>query len=63
MRDRDLDLGTGLAPMSTSENKFVAESFATGNQRGLVFRCNSRGNSKGVCIDFLSLFPNEVEYL
>ena len=63
MRDRDLDLGTGLAPMSTSENKFGAESFATGNQRGLVFRCNSRGNSKGVCIDFLSLFPNEVEYL
>jgi len=70
MRAVDLDLhefkrlgGTELAPMSTTATRSVAEAFAKGQQRGLIFRYTTRGHSKGVCIDFLSLYPKEVEYL
>jgi len=72
MRDRDLDLdefkrlvGTELAPMSTTANRSVAESYTLdgGDERGLIFRYNTRGNSKGVRIDFLSVFPKDMEYL
>jgi len=70
MRDVDLDLdqfkrvgGTELAPMSTTATRSVAEAFARGDQRGLIFRYTTRGHSKGVCIDFLSLYPKEKEYL
>ena len=70
MKDVDLDLdqfkvlgGTELAPMSTTSTRSVAEAFATGDTRGLIFRYTTRGHSKGVRIDFLSLFPKEEEYL
>ena len=70
MKDVDLDLdqfkrvgGTELAPMSTTATRSVAEAFARGDQRGLIFRYTTRGHSKGVCIDFLSLYPKEKEYL
>ena len=70
MRDVDLDLeefkrvgGTELAPMSTTKKRDMAEAFAKGNQRGLIFRYTTKGHSKGVCIDFLSVYPKEKEYL
>jgi len=70
MRDRDLDLdkfkregGTELAVMSTSAHRSVAENFARGDQGGLIFRYTTRAHSKGVCIDFLSLYPKEKEYM
>ena len=70
MKDRDLDLdefkrlgGTELAPMSTTLKRSVAERFARGDQGGLIFRYTTKAHSKGVCIDFLSLYPKEVEYM
>jgi len=70
MRDRDLDLdkfkregGTELAVMSTSAHRSVAEKFARGDKGGLIFRYTTRAHSKGVCIDFLSLYPKEKEYM
>jgi hypothetical protein len=70
MKDRDLDLdefkrlgGTELAPMSTTLKRSVAETFARGTTGGLIFRYTTTGHSRGVCIDFLSLYPKEKEYL
>ena len=70
MKDRDLDLdefkrlgGTELAPMSTTASRPVAERFARGDHGGLIFRYTTTGHSRGVCIDFLSLYTKENEYL
>ena len=53
---------TELAPMSTTDQKDVALAYAK-SQRPLVFVFKTMGLSRGVCIQYLSLYPKEVEYL
>jgi len=48
--------------MSTTATKEVALKYAS-SERPLMFRYLTRGNNRGVSIQFLSLFPGEDEYL
>jgi len=54
--------GTELAPMSTTDQKAVALAYSK-SQCPLVFVFKTMGLSRGVCIQYLSLYPKEVEYL
>ena len=54
--------GTELAPMSTTNDRSVALAYAK-SRCPLVFVFKTIGLSRGVCIQYLSLYPNEVEYL
>jgi len=54
--------GTELAPMSTTDNKQVAEGYAK-SQCPLVFVFKTKNLTRGCCIDWLSLYPKEKEYL
>jgi hypothetical protein len=57
--------GTEMAVMSTTCDKEVALSYSrTGSgQYPLVFKYKTFGLSRGVLIQFLSLYPKEVEYV
>ncbi len=73
MADMELDVqgpflsqgGTEMAVMSTTCDKEVALSYSrTGSgQHPLVFKYKTFGLSRGVLIQFLSLYPKEVEYV
>ena len=70
MKDGRMDIegfkrigGVELAPMSTTSDRDVADSFACGRKGGLLFKYTTKGKSRGVLIDFLSLYPKEKEYL
>jgi len=73
MKDREIDLevfkvrgGTELAPMSTTSSREVADSYAGVGQEGhtsLLFRYTTKALSRGVLIDYLSMYPKEKEYL
>ena len=54
--------GTELAPMSTTDERSVALAYAN-SRCPLVFVFKTMGLSRGVCIQYLSLYPKEVEYL
>jgi hypothetical protein len=57
--------GTEMAVMSTTCDKEVALSYSRqgSGQVPLVFKYKTFGLSRGVSIQFLSLYPKEVEYL
>jgi len=73
MKDREMDLeafkargGTELAPMSTTSSREIADSYAGVGQDGhasLLFRYTTKALSRGVLIDYLSLYPKEKEFL
>jgi len=73
MKDREMDLeafktrgGTELAPMSTTSSREVADSYAGVGQDGhasLLFRYTTKALSRGVLIDYLSMYPKEKEFL
>ena len=52
-----------MAPMSTTKSREIANSYAHGKAGGLLFRFITKGRSKGVPIDFLSVYPKEKEFL
>ena len=52
-----------MAPMSTTKSREIANSYAQGKAGGLLFRFITKGRSKGVPIDFLSVYPKEKEFL
>jgi hypothetical protein len=54
--------GTEMAVMSTTSDKNVALSYASG-ESALVFKYKTVGLTRGVKIQFLSLYPKEVEYV
>jgi hypothetical protein len=54
--------GTELAVMSTTSDKEIALSYAR-SQKPLVFQYKTVGLNRGVSIQWLSLYPKEVEYL
>ena len=54
--------GTEMAVMSTTSEKEVALSYAR-SQKPLVFKYKTVGLNRGVSIQWLSLYPKEVEYL
>jgi hypothetical protein len=54
--------GTEMAVMSTTSDKEVALSYAS-SEYPLVFKYTTVGLTRGVKIQFLSLYPNEVEYV
>jgi hypothetical protein len=54
--------GTEMAVMSTTCDKKVALKYAR-SQRPLLFKYKTFGLSRGVSIQFLSLYPTEVEYV
>jgi hypothetical protein len=54
--------GTEMAVMSTTCYKDVALMYSR-SQRPLVFKYKTFGLSRGVSIQFLSLYPKEVEYV
>jgi len=54
--------GTELAPMSTTADKEVALKYARSTYP-LVFVYETLALTRGCCIQFLSLYPTEVEYL
>ena len=54
--------GTEMAVMSTTSEKEVALSYAR-SCKPLVFKYKTFGLSRGVLIQFLSLYPKEVEYV
>ena len=54
--------GTELAAMSTTDKKSVADAYAK-SERPLVFVFKTKALSRGCCIQWLSLYPKEVEYL
>ena len=54
--------GTEMAVMSTTSDKEVALSYAQ-SKFPLVFKYNTVGLTRGVKIQFLSLYPKEVEYV
>mmetsp|Transcript_2538 Transcript_2538/g.3615 ORF Transcript_2538/g.3615 Transcript_2538/m.3615 type:complete len:184 (-) Transcript_2538:14-565(-) len=54
--------GTELAPMSTTDQKQVALDYAN-SSCPLVFVFKTQGLSRGCCIQYLSLYPKEREYL
>lgn len=69
MRDMALDQdafcaggGTELAPMSTSADKTVALKYAHSTSP-LLFKYVCQGLAVGVNIQYLSVYPKEVEYL
>jgi hypothetical protein len=70
MADMEVDLdetflsqgGTEMAVMSTTSEKEVALSYAR-SCKPLVFKYKTFGLSRGVLIQFLSLYPKEVEYV
>ena len=57
--------GTEMAVMSTTSNKEVAlhYSLSKDGQSPLVFKYKTFGLSRGVLIQFLSLYPKEIEYV
>jgi hypothetical protein len=57
--------GTELAVMSTTSDKMIALSYVenTSCECPLVFKYKTVGLSRGVKIQFLSLYPKEVEYI
>jgi len=71
MADMELDLpefkrvgGNELALMSTSGSKNTALDYASqGMVSGLLLRLSTRGQSRGIRIQYLSLYPKENEYL
>lgn len=73
MKDREMDLelfkargGTELAPMSTTSSRAIADSYAGLGEEGhksLIFRYTTKALSRGVLIDYLSMYPKEKEYL
>jgi hypothetical protein len=54
--------GTEMAVMSTTSDKEVALKYAA-SKRPLVFKYNTVGLTRGVKIQFLSLYPKEVEFV
>ena len=54
--------GTEMAVMSTTSDKEVALSYAS-SDCPLVFKYTTVGLTRGVKIQFLSLYPKEVEYV
>jgi Ca2+-binding EF-hand superfamily protein len=68
MKDMKLDEifesvgGTEMAVMSTTSNKDVALKYAS-SESALVFKYKTVGLTRGVKIQFLSLYPKEVEYV
>jgi hypothetical protein len=54
--------GTEMAVMSTTSDKEVALSYAS-SESPLVFKYNTVGLTRGVKIQFLSLYPKEVEFV
>jgi hypothetical protein len=60
LRDKS---GTELAPMSTTSDKDVAEKYSGGAGPSIVFKFKARAMQQGVCIQYLSVYPKEVEYL
>mmetsp|Transcript_37643 Transcript_37643/g.94374 ORF Transcript_37643/g.94374 Transcript_37643/m.94374 type:complete len:518 (-) Transcript_37643:436-1989(-) len=69
MKDREMDVeafkargGTELAPMSTTSSREVAFSYAgvgSGAQKSLLLRYKTKALSRGVLIDYLSMYPKE----
>lgn len=55
--------GVALAPMSTTSERDVANSYACGRKGGLLIKYTTKGQSRGVLIDFLSLYPREVLFI
>jgi hypothetical protein len=57
--------GTEMAVMSTTSDEEVALSYARREtpKPGLVFKFKTFGLSRGVSIQFLSLYPKEVEFI
>ena len=51
-----------MAVMSTTSDKNVALSYASG-ESALVFKYKTVGLTRGVKIQFLSLYPKEFEYI
>jgi hypothetical protein len=54
--------GTEMAVMSTTSDKEVAVKYAK-SESALVFKYTTLGLTRGVKIQFLSLYPKEVEYV
>ena len=54
--------GTELAPMSTTDDKEVVLSYAR-NTCPRVFVYETLALRRGCCIQYLSIYPQEVEYL
>jgi hypothetical protein len=54
--------GTEMAVMSTTSDKEVAVKYAK-SESALVFKYNTVGLTRGVKIQFLSLYPKEVEFV
>jgi len=54
--------GTEMAVMSTTSDKDVALKYAS-SESALVFKYKTVGLTRGVKIQFLSLYPKEVEYV
>jgi hypothetical protein len=54
--------GTEMVVMSTTCDKEVALKYSR-SQRPLIFKYKTVGLSRGVSIQFLSLYPKEVEYV
>ena len=70
MSDVEMDLedfkrvgGNELALMSTTADPKIALSYASRGQVGLLLRYSTIGQTRGVSIDFLSLYPKEIEFL
>ena len=71
MADMEMDLeefkrlgGNELALMSTSGSEEIALSYArTGKVSGMMFVMSTTGASRGVRVQYLSLYPKENEYL
>ena len=71
MADMEMDLrefkrvgGNELALMSTSASKEIALSYArTGKVSGMMFAMSTTGQTRGVRLQYLSLYPKEDEYL
>jgi hypothetical protein len=55
--------GVALAPMSTTSERDVANSYACGRKGGLLIKYTTKGQSRGVLIDFHSLYPREVLFI
>ena len=66
MKNKVLDItfesvgGTEMAVMSTTSDKKIALSYAS-SECPLLFKYNTVGLTRGVKIQFLSLYPKEVE--
>lgn len=62
MEKFNADGGTEMAAMSTSCSKDIALRYAA-SRRPLLFQYRAKGLTKGVMIDFLSVYPKEKECL